>query len=81
MDFSACKDGAFPVSDPLCNVKRLVEILDKSIDAKYTKLGLSASTSWDDNGAPLITLFRRILETAEEEVKTYLKKQLLPSEE
>lgn len=78
MDLSASKDDAFPPSDPLCNVRRLVEILDKSIDAN---LGFPASTSWDENGAPLITLLRRIVQTPEEEVKSYLKKQLLPSEE
>jgi len=81
MDLSACKHDAFPPSDPLCNITRLVEILDKAIDPKYTKIGTKTTENFDDNGAPLITLFRKIVETAGDEVKTYLKSWLLPCEQ
>jgi hypothetical protein len=81
MDLSACKHDAFPPSDPLCNITRLVEILDKAIDPKYTKIGTKTTENFDDNGAPLITLFRKIVETARDEVKTYLKSRLLPCEQ
>ncbi|KAF8534517.1 guanine nucleotide exchange factor synembryn-domain-containing protein [Trichophaea hybrida] len=80
MDLSACKHDAFPPSEPLQNITRLVEILEKSIDPKYTKLGATATEIFDDNGAPLITLFRKVIETAGDEVKTYLKSRLLPCE-
>lgn len=78
---SACKYAAFPPEDPLLHVKKLVDILDKAIDPKFTKLGANTSESWDEAGTPLVTLLRAIADIADEDVKDYLKSRLLPSEE
>jgi hypothetical protein len=81
MDLAGCKEDVFPTSDPLYNVKRLVHILNKSIDAKYTKVKVSNFERFDENGAPIITLLRKIIEISSDDVKVYLKSRLLPSEE
>jgi len=81
MDLAGCKEDVFPTSDPLYNVKRLVHILNKSIDAKHTKVGGSNFERFDENGAPIISLLRKITEISSDDVKVYLKSRLLPSEE
>jgi hypothetical protein len=78
---SACKDAAFPPEDPLLHVSRLVDILDKAIDPKFTKLGANTSESWDEAGTPLVSLLRSMADIADDVVKEYLKSRLLPSEE
>ncbi|KAI5803745.1 guanine nucleotide exchange factor [Geopyxis carbonaria] len=72
---------AFPAENETIHMERLVEILDKSIDPKFTKIGAPSGEKWDEAGVPLITLFRNILGVAPEGVKTYLKSKLLPCEE
>ena len=37
VDLSACKDDVFPQPDVLVNIARLVEILEKSTDPRFTK--------------------------------------------
>jgi hypothetical protein len=80
LNLSNCKEIVFPASDPLCNTKRLAEILDKATDSRFVKNGLDSAESFDDTGTPLITLLRKIIEIGPEPAKTYLKSQLLPSE-
>lgn len=80
VDLATCKEDSFPPSDPLVNITRLVEILDKSTDLKFIKLGAKAAENFDENGAPLIALFRKIIETGGEDVMAYLKSRLIPSE-
>jgi len=78
---SACKDAAFPPESPLLHVTKLVDILDKAINPKFTKLGANTSENWDEAGTPLLTLLRAIVDIANEDVKKYLKGRLLSSEE
>jgi len=78
---SACKDAAFPPDDPLLHVSKLVDILDKAIDPKFTKLGTNTSESWDETGTPLVSFLRAMTDIAGDDVKKYLKSRLLPSEE
>lgn len=77
MDLSGIRDDA---SEPLANLARLVEILDKSTDPVFTKLGAKSTESFDENGAPLIALLRKIVGSSTDESKKYLKSRLLPSE-
>lgn len=81
LDLSPCLDSIFPVSKTAQNVERLIEILDKATQEQYTKLDVKEETSFDENGSPLISLLRKIREIAPDEVKSYMKTMLLPSEE
>ena len=82
VDLLACKDEVFPPPDRLRNIKRLVEILDKSINPEYTKLSSETSESFDDKGAPLVTLLRQIVATVgDDDIKSRLKSRLLPGEQ
>ena len=82
VDLLACKDEVFPPSDRLRNIKRLVEILDKSVNPEHTRLSSKTSESFDDNATPLVTLLRRIVAAVgDDDIKSHLKSQLLPSEQ
>ena len=48
------------------------------IDEEYAIVDLMRR--FDDNGAPLIALLRKIIGIDSDEVKTYLKSRLIPSE-
>jgi hypothetical protein len=58
-----------------------LEILDKSTDKKFTGLKADIHQQFDELGTPLITLLRKLLEIASEEVKTYMRSRILPSDE
>jgi hypothetical protein len=73
LDFTSCASDVFPFQDSNCNVLRLVEILDLATE--------EGEQEFDDSGAPLLTLLRKMREVAPEHVKEYIKKRLLPSEE
>lgn len=65
----------------MLHVSKLVDILDKAIDPKFTKLGTNTSESWDETGTPLVSFLRAMTDIAGDDVKKYLKSRLLPSEE
>lgn len=69
-----CIANLYPKSTPYINIDRLVEILDKGI--KVYK-----DDELEQNVAPILTLLRKIYETAPKDAKTHLQKALLPSEE
>lgn len=71
LDLAGNAGDVFPFSDSNVNIARLIEILDLA----------TKEESFDEVGAPLLTLLRRMNEIAPEHVKLYMKKRLLPSEE
>lgn len=75
LDIASCAGDVFPFQDSNSNsnVARLIEILDLAMEG--------GEQEFDDAGAPLLTLLRKMREAAPEHVKEYMKKRLLPSEE
>lgn len=73
LDIASCAGDVFSFQDSNRNVMRLVEILDLATE--------EGEQEFDDSGAPLLTLLRKMREAAPEHVKGYMKKRLLPSEE
>ncbi|KAL7266608.1 hypothetical protein RUND412_010840 [Rhizina undulata] len=78
---SSCVAHAFPLFDNLCNVTKLIEILDLSTDERYTNPGADSAQEFDEVGAPLLTLLRKMNEIAPDSAKKYMQNRLLPTED
>lgn len=76
LDIASCVGDIFPFRDSNFNVARLIEILDLATEVQEGK-----EEEFDDSGVPLLTLLRKMRETAPEHVREYMKRRLLPSEE
>lgn len=82
LDLSSAPESVFPPFDSTCNVARLVEILDLSADKKSVERnGEDEGRFFDEAGAPLLTLLRRMYEISPENAKSYMRKRLLPPKE
>ncbi|KAF2274701.1 uncharacterized protein EI97DRAFT_434932 [Westerdykella ornata] len=68
------KDAFFPPSDPSSNASHLIHLLDLSTIA-YPESDLDANVS------PLLTLIRRMYESAPDSVKKEMERLLLPTDE
>lgn len=66
---------AYPAKDKAMNVRRLIDILDKSLAETTERL-----KNFEENGAPLIQLIKKFHSFAPGEVKDYMKDSLLPSQ-
>lgn len=65
----------FPDSDPKCNTERLIHILDNTVRyPNHPEEELERTTP------PLISLLRRIFDSAPAEVKAHMQTRLLPSD-
>ncbi|KAI5809271.1 guanine nucleotide exchange factor [Pyronema omphalodes] len=79
IDLTKCQDSDFPPELRLISTEKLIEVLDKSIDPQFTKLGAKTAENFDDHGKPLITLLHKVIQTADKGVVDKLKVRLLPS--
>ncbi|RAR07969.1 hypothetical protein DDE83_006214 [Stemphylium lycopersici] len=66
--------AVFPSFDPKCNAEHLIAMLDAAITAYPAK-------ELDETITPLLTLIRRIYDTAPEPVKSAMEAKLLPTTE
>lgn len=56
-----------------------MDILDGSLHKKY--LELDTEFSFDDKGSVLLDVLRKVYRVAPEDVREYMRKRLLPTEE
>lgn len=77
LNLEPVKSQLFPDDSPTQVVQQLVEILDKQIPGDTESIH---DSSLDENLSPVVILLNNIQEVAPDQVKTYLKTTLMPSE-
>jgi hypothetical protein len=77
LNLESMKPQLFPESSPTKLVAKLVEILDKQIPDDTESI---TDVTLDANLAPVVALLTSLQDVSPDQVKTYLKPALLPSE-
>jgi len=81
LDLSSQAGCVFPSFNSIYNVARLIEILDFSVENPNDNRDNQRNQLFDEAGAPLISLLRKIFEISPDQAKEYMQKRLLPSNE
>ena len=77
LNLESAKSQLFPEPSPTNLVEKLVEILDKQIPGDTESIN---DRTLDSNLAPVVVFLTNIQGVSPDQVKTYLKTKLLPSE-
>ncbi|KAG0133463.1 guanine nucleotide exchange factor [Tuber indicum] len=81
LDLSSQAGCVFPSFDPTCNVARLIEVLDLSVESPNDNRNNQRNQLFNEAGAPLVTLLRKVFEISSDQAKKYMRIRLLPSDE
>jgi len=79
LEYSSNETSIFPSGNPTYNVIKLIDVLDGSLHNKY--LEFDAEFSFDNKGSVILDVLRKVYRVAPEDVREYMRKRLLPTEE
>lgn len=77
LPLGSSKSDLFPNGTPTKVVKNIIEILNRTVPEDTDAV---SDTSLDESLSPVVTLLSNIYEVAPDQVKEFIKEQLLPTE-